>query len=148
MRFSRIPLQLVLGPSSSRSYLCIKIRETPLLHRLRPCPKKFHRRFPSLETSGRHPETDGKEADGLATDVLRAVDMLVVIWPWSPCRFAVCFNVDWLRIASSGIASSAVQKGFAAVAVSNTLRPHSCHEQGGKDEAHEVGHSMHRREGT
>lgn len=43
VRFGRIPLQLVPGSSSSGSYLCIKIRETPLGRRLRPSPKKFHR---------------------------------------------------------------------------------------------------------
>lgn len=82
MRFGRIPLQLVPGLSSSRSYLCIKIREAPLLlHRLRPSLKKFQRQLVSLETSGRRPETDSKEADDLATDVLRAVEPLVVKWP-------------------------------------------------------------------
>lgn len=48
---------------------------------LRPCLKKFHRQFFSLETSGQRPETDSKEADGLATDVLRAVELLAVKWP-------------------------------------------------------------------
>ena len=81
MRFGRIPLQLVPGLSSSRSYLCIKIRETPLLRRSRPGPKKFHIQFPSLETSGRRPETDSKEADDLVTDVPRAVELRVVKRP-------------------------------------------------------------------
>lgn len=81
MRFGRIPLERVPGLSSSRSYLCIEIREAPLLHRLRPSPKKFHRQLFSLGTSGQRPETDGKEADGVVTDVLRALEMLVVTWP-------------------------------------------------------------------
>lgn len=78
VRFGGIPLQLVPGSSSSRSYLCIKIRETPLLRRLRPSLKKFHIQFFSLESSGRRLETDRKEADGLVTDVLRAVEIWVV----------------------------------------------------------------------
>lgn len=51
VRFAQIPLQLVSALSSSRSYLCIKIRETPL-HRFRSSLKKFRRHFLSLRASG------------------------------------------------------------------------------------------------
>lgn len=82
----RIPLQLVPGLSSSMSYLCIKIRETPLLHRLRPSLKKFHMQFFSLETSGRRPETGSKEADCLVTYVLRSVEKMQVV-QWLSIQF-------------------------------------------------------------
>lgn len=110
VRFSRIPRQLVPGPSSSRSYLCIKIRETPLLCRLRPTLKKFHGWLCSLETSGRRPETDGEEADGLVPDILRAAEMLVIKWPWSPCEFEALLYVCIYTVckASGGIAFSPV----------------------------------------
>lgn len=102
MRLGAIPLQLVPGLKSRSPYLCIKIRETPILHHLGPSLKKCHKCFFSLETWGRRPniQTAHRPSSYRHPEGLGDSGVMISSAPVQASKETVCCRWSSLRVAA------------------------------------------------
>lgn len=148
VKFGHIPPQLVLGLSPSRSYLCIKIGRLPssVVWSL-AWGNSIAASFAWRPQADVQRQTVRKQTVSLQTTWGR--------WRcwWLNGHMQIWSFAMWTYIAStvsSSFSFPPVQRRltFAANAVSNITRSHSCHEEeGGTRPVKEWGLSMQRREG-